>query len=62
MSTSVDDSKSVMMYNINETEDNDSNEGILINSQEMGSSRDGFESSKDNTLEDIDQYDSDETF
>ena len=62
MSTSVDDNKSVMMYNINEIENNDSNEEILINSQEMDSPEDEFESSKDNTMEDIDQYDSDETF
>ena len=62
MSTSVDDNKSIMMYNINEIENNDSNEEILINSQEMDSPEDEFESSKDNTMEDIDQYDSDETF
>ncbi|KAL1573985.1 hypothetical protein MG5_02421 [Candida albicans P57072] len=62
MSTSVDDNKSVMMYNINEIENNDSNEEISINSQEMDSPEDEFESSKDNTMEDIDQYDSDETF
>ena len=31
MSTSVDDNKSIMMYNINEIENNDSNEEILIN-------------------------------
>ena len=62
MSTSVDDNKSVMMYNINEIENNDSNEEILINLQEMDSPEDEFESSKDNTMEDIDQYDSDETF
>ncbi|RCK66835.1 hypothetical protein Cantr_02535 [Candida viswanathii] len=67
MPSSLDDTKSVMMYDIRETEDIDE---ILISSS-SGTTHDhdeeedepGLQSSKDDdTMEDIDQYDSDETF
>lgn len=66
VSSSLEDSKSIMMYDIREMDDNDE---ILINSGitndqdvEEEIDHDTLELSKDNNMEDIDQYDSDETF
>lgn len=61
VANSLDDSRSVMMYDIREMEDNDE---LLISSGTTNDQdvRDELELSKDNNMEDIDQYDSDETF
>ncbi|KAK6878130.1 hypothetical protein K6H10_003460 [Candida tropicalis] len=61
VANSLDDSRSVMMYDIREMEDNDelSISSGTTNDQDV---RDELELSKDNNMEDIDQYDSDETF